>query len=143
MSYQNQKRQRGRGRGTTNTTSSALSRSTFESGLCLAASMIASTIFHASRKEAAADLRYVSLEISRACERRVVIYSPTYIHYISIWKIKAEPGKRMRTTSFARRSENKSRTCEAGGKTRTALAPCSSIACKMTSINSSMARKSN
>lgn len=111
------------GRINTHTTSSALCWSTSESFRCFATPMIASTIFHASRKEAAADLRYMSLEISRACCRRVVIYSPT--------------------TSIAKRSENKMRTCDAGGKTRTACAPCSRIALRMTSMNWSMAAKSS
>ena len=58
--------------------SSAKVLETFESFLWFATSMTVSIIFHASRNDAAVDLRYISNEISLAYSRRVVIYSPTY-----------------------------------------------------------------
>ena len=57
----------------THTTSSAFVFSISESGLCLATSMIVSTIRHASRNDAATDFKYVVVDISRAWDNKVVM----------------------------------------------------------------------
>jgi hypothetical protein len=49
----------------------------------------------------------------------------------------------IRTTSTARRAAKLMRTCDSGGKTRTALEPCSMRAERMLFMNSSIASKSS
>jgi len=50
----------------------------FESGLCFATFMIVSTMRHASRKDAGMAFRYVVVEIPRAWDNSVPIYSLSY-----------------------------------------------------------------
>ena len=125
--------------GVTYTTSSAFVFGILKSSFVEAMCIMVSTIRQASLKLAAAALRKISFEISRARVSNAEIYSPISCSGRLRTSLPVHrPQEGSLTTSFAKRSAKESNTFASTGNTRIAREPCSSSAASISVMKSSM-----